>query len=102
MAWKGEGNDSKIWWSSLHEGQWEAQQSVADGGVGTSHGPALAVVDGKLILAWKGKGNDSKLWWSVYSGAPPWSDQTQVTSRGGVGYETSHGPALASFRVFDL
>ena len=43
MAWKGARDDLGIYWSVSSNGtDWQPQQRV--GGVGTSHGPALAAL----------------------------------------------------------
>jgi hypothetical protein len=91
MAWKGKGNDSRLFWSTLQDRSWTQQREVPGVG-GSSHGPALSPVytpDGlELMLAWKGKGDDARIFWSLYDGS--WSEQHEA----GGGLLTSHGPAL--------
>ena len=95
MAWKGLGDDAKLYWSSLHGGSWTAQQVVADGSVGLDPRPALAVVLGSLIMTWKAIHADPRIFGSRFHDNS-WSNQQQIV--GG----TSHGRALASSTVVDL
>jgi hypothetical protein len=50
-------------------------QHVVEGAGGTSHGPALATVEGtegvpgKVAMAGKGIGDDTQVWWA------PWTEQ---------------------------
>jgi hypothetical protein len=88
-AWKGAGNDERMFWSSFDGSHWAPQQ-VGIGG-GTSTGPALAVYHDRLFAAWKGAGNDERMFWSSFDGSH-WAPQ-QV----GIGGGTSTGPALAVF-----
>jgi hypothetical protein len=88
-AWRGGGNDERMFWSSFDGSHW-AEQQVGIGG-GTSTGLALAVYHDRLFAAWKGGGNDERMFWSSFDGSH-WAEQ-QV----GIGGGTSTGPALAVF-----
>ena len=78
MAWKGMGDDPKIYWNRLQGSTWSAQQTVP--GVGTSVDPALAPIPGtagNVYLAWRGQGDDQKIYWSRFDGTA-WSTQKVV------------------------
>ena len=90
-AWKGAGDDPRLFWARFHEGPWSSQQEVAGGAFGTSDHPALAWFGDHAVMAWKGKGDDQRLFWSALRG-DQWSAQT-VVSDGAVGSSTA--PALA-------
>ena len=92
MAWRGEGDDVTLWWSSAVIGAttWGPQQSIPN--AGTSYGPALASVGNTLYMAWRGEGDDVTLWWSAFdSQTQSWAPQQSIPNAG-----TSYGPALAS------
>jgi hypothetical protein len=89
-AWKGEGGDERMFWSSFDGSNW-AQQTQGIGGA-TSHAPALAVYRDRLFAAWKGEGNDERMFWSSFDGSN-WTQQTP-----GIGGGTSHSPALATYQ----
>ncbi len=88
-AWKAQGNDVRIYWSSFIENRWAAPKQVM--GVGTSDGPALAAFNGNLYAVWKGLGSDVGIYWSSFDGGN-WADQSRIN---GVG--TSAGPSVAVF-----
>jgi hypothetical protein len=90
MAWKGVSDDQTIYWTRDMGFGWEAQRPGPD--AGTSAGPALANVNGRIYMAWKGAEDDSGIYWSTYDGAESWSPQANVR---GVG--TSDSPALVAF-----
>jgi hypothetical protein len=71
-------------------GVWSPQQ-LTSVDRGTSHGPALAVFGGKLVMVWKGKLDDPRIFDSSFVDNG-WSPQ-QLTS---VDRGTSDGPALAT------
>ena len=98
MAWKGKGDDARIFTSEFRSGAWSPQQAVREGTLGTSHGPALGIVGDRLLMAWKGKGDDPRLFWATFDGST-WTDQRAVAD-GGVG--TSLGPAIGSYPIFEL
>jgi CubicO group peptidase (beta-lactamase class C family) len=89
-AWKGVGDDKRMFWSSFDGRAWAPQQGNLGGG--TSHGPSLAVFQDKLYAAWKGEGDDKRMFWSFFDGKT-WSPQ-----QGNLGGGTSHGPSLAVFQ----
>jgi hypothetical protein len=90
MAWKGVDDDSAIYWTRNIGAGWEAQRPGPD--AGTSSGPALATVNGRIYMAWKGFDDDGGIYWSGYDGAESWSPQANVR---GVG--TSDVPALVGY-----
>jgi hypothetical protein len=75
LAWKGEGTDTGIYWSTTsgldpdsNSGQytWAPQQVVPN--VGTSASPALANFKDVVYMAWKGAGNDVAIYMSSLGG----------------------------------
>jgi hypothetical protein len=97
LAWKGEGNDPGIYWSTTsalkpnansNQYDWAPQQKVPN--VGTSAGPALANLKGVVYMAWKGEGADTRIFLSKLDSNGAWTPQQIVA---GIG--TSEGPALA-------
>jgi hypothetical protein len=92
-AWKGAGDDERMFWSSFDGTAWSPQQQGVGGG--SSTGPALAVFHGLLFEAWKGVTGDDRMFWSSFDGINgiSWYDQ-QV----GVGGGSSESPAIAAFR----
>ncbi|MGP8142808.1 MAG: sialidase family protein [Terriglobales bacterium] len=97
LAWKGEGTDPGIYWSTTsalkpdaHSNQyeWAPQQKVPN--VGTSAGPALANLKGVVYMAWKGE-SDGAIYLSKLDSNGAWTPQQKVPGVGG----TSDGPALA-------
>jgi hypothetical protein len=68
-SWKGIGGHDGIYWSSLafdfDTGTWALQQRI--NGVGSSHGPSLAVFENRLFAAWKGIGGDQGIYFSSAS-----------------------------------
>ena len=92
MAWKGFGDDPRIWWSAFdgNTNTWTAQANLP--GVVTSDGPALAPgPDDLLYMAWRAPTGDENIWWSALDGST-WTGKQNVP---GVG--TSAGPALAGY-----
>ena len=97
LAWKGEGSDPGIYWSTTsalkpdansNKYDWTPQQKISN--VGTSAGPALANLKGVVYMAWKGEGTDTRVFLSKLDSNGAWTPQQIVA---GVG--TSEGPALA-------
>jgi hypothetical protein len=67
MAWRGEGSDESIWWTTFNGRTWQPQQKVTV--PGSSAGPALALLDGQLAMAFTGSGVDEDLWWTTFNGS---------------------------------
>jgi len=63
MAWKGEGADQGIWFTTFYANRWAPKQQLIER-VGTSHGPAL-VQYGDLFMIWKGAGTDRGIYYST-------------------------------------
>jgi len=101
MAWKGQGDDTRIWTSTLDlvKKAWSPQTALAGADkvqFGTSARPALANLNGRLVLAWRGSG-DPNLWYSIHDPATnQWSNQEMARGPDGNAYASSHGPALAA------
>jgi hypothetical protein len=89
MAWKGVEGDDGIYFSSFDGAAWASQELIA--GVGTSHGPSLAVYDRKVYMIWKGVDGDQGIYFSHFNGHN-WAPQRLIPGTG-----TSVGPALAQF-----
>lgn len=104
MAWKGFGEDTRIWysWYSPTDNTW-TPQVVATGEdgqtFGTSKGPSLAVVGNRILMTWKGQGRDSRIW-SAYldpsASAKPWSAQRSLGGSDGISFGTSERPVAAN------
>ncbi|MDX6741671.1 hypothetical protein [Actinocorallia sp. A-T 12471] len=71
-------------------GGWTAAQVAGLGVASSTHGPAMAVHNGRVFLAWKGSDSNQRLYSSSYDGA--WTQPVELA-----GWST-HGPALASNR----
>lgn len=91
-AWKGAGQDERMFWSSYDgfDGRW-TDQRVGIGG-GSATGPSLAVYQDRLFAAWKGVTGDDRMFWSSFDGVN-WSPQQL-----GIGGGSSDTPALAAFQ----
>ena len=89
MAWKGQLDDTHIYWASYDQGRWSIQQ-LAGEEKGTSHAPALIRYGTRMYMVWKGKHDDSRLWWSHFQ-VSAWTRQEKVPGVGGA----SSGPALS-------
>jgi hypothetical protein len=81
MAWKGQLDDTHIYWASHDQGRWSRQQ-LAGEEKGTSHAPALIRYGTRMYLAWKGKHDDAHLWWSHFH-VRSWTRQEKVPGVGG-------------------
>ena len=64
-AWKGMGDDNRMFWSTFGGDRW-SQQHMGIGG-GSSTGPRLAAFQEHLYAAWKGAGIDQQMYWSSRS-----------------------------------
>jgi hypothetical protein len=101
IAWKGEGNDQRIFWTRTTElspdpttglysfnpsPQSLAWSPYAAGGnqvFGTSHSPSLASFRGTeypntVYMAWKGVEGDDRIFWSSLADSVYWQPQTPV------------------------
>jgi len=89
MAWRGIGDDQRIWYSTFDDGYWEPQRHI--NGVGTSDGPFLVGLGDRLYLFWKGVDGDS---WIYYTwrdaGSAGWAPQARVD----VPMGEPHGPPV--------
>jgi len=95
-AWKGGGDDERLWWSNLPAGgSWGGQQQIIAGTeVKSSFGPSLAASGGQLLAAWKGSSGDERLWsssFNVFEGF--WTTQ-QLMFQGGTQFLSSVGPSV--------
>ncbi len=68
-AWKGGGDDERLWYSSWDGSEWAPQQQILPGfAFSSGAGPSLAVLGGDtLYAAWKGGGSDERIWWASAS-----------------------------------
>jgi hypothetical protein len=87
-VWKGTVGDNHMYHSSSSDSlTWTDQRKI----VGlTSHGPALAVFNGRLHRAWKDD-DTSRIYHSSSSDGLTWTDPHSTPGN------TSHGPALAVY-----
>jgi hypothetical protein len=71
-AWKGVGDDARMFFSSFDGSQWSPQQPGIGGG--TSSSPSLARFDNLgdefLWAAWKGVQGDNRMFFSSLQGSP--------------------------------
>jgi hypothetical protein len=94
LAWKGSGSDPGIYYSTAttltpgSNGQYDWAEQTHYVGIATSHGPAVASLNGTLCLAWKGE-SESAIYVSLFDGKT-WTPQQKLP----VG--TSDSPALAA------
>jgi hypothetical protein len=91
MAWKGVG-DVNIWYSIWDGSAWQPQTMVS--GVGTSASPALAALNGTLLMAWRGIG-DQNIWFHQWNGST-FTDQSTIPIQLSGVITSSVGPALAT------
>jgi hypothetical protein len=97
LVWKGEGADTRMFYSKSSDGKnWTSQAQV---GGNTSDRPAVAAFNGNIYLAWKGEGTDSRMFFSSSSNGNNWSGQALIGGNTSVGL-TSNGPALAAFNGY--
>jgi hypothetical protein len=98
LAWKGLGNDQRIFWTQTRELAPDSvtglytfspspQSEASD--FCTTDGPALASFQGNVYMAWKGEAGDHAIYWSRWDGAS-WQPQTKVQA------ETTISPALVA------
>jgi hypothetical protein len=90
MAWKGDGDDQGLYFSTNTVNGWVSQQKIPN--VGSSHRPALANL-GKIFMAWKGVEDDQGIFWSRLTSGE-WEPQRKIPSVG-----TSDSPALVVFQL---
>jgi hypothetical protein len=100
LAWKGVVADQRVWFMS--PGGSPTAVTPSQGGVLTSHGPALAITSdeqtGLLFrLFWKGAG-DQHIWWSSKPLNGPWSTPSPINP----GSNSNAGPAVASYSAFSI
>jgi hypothetical protein len=88
MAWKGEGDDQRIFWSRSFDHETFEPHHRFDDRTSAAR-PALAWFDGQVVMAWRGQDGDERIWWSRFDGNS-WSPQAAIAGR-----TTSHSPALA-------
>jgi hypothetical protein len=63
-AWKGTGDDSRIWLSTFEDNEWSRQVSIK--GVGTAVPPsAVGLPDARILLAWKGVEDDRAIYFTT-------------------------------------
>jgi hypothetical protein len=89
MAWKGEGNDTRIFLTSFN-GTWSSGAPIS--GMGTSSAPALTVSDGELFLVWKGE-HDTQLFLSKSRDGKTWSAPKPIERA-----LSSDTPAIGAFK----
>jgi hypothetical protein len=100
MAWKGKGDDARLFRSSSDDGaRWMPQQLAGDNR-GSSNRPALVAVQGlagfagwTLLMTWKGIADDYGLYWSLRDGGS-WQAQRRANDAAG-DFATSSSPSLA-------
>jgi hypothetical protein len=92
MAWKGIGDDHRIWVSRSGDGVvWTPQDTVP--GAGTSDGPALAWDGSTVWLALRGVPGDDGLYWATSSDlGASWSNVQPIPGTG-----STNGPAMTVF-----
>src|SRR5215469_8992129 len=95
LAWKGNGSNTEIWYSTWDGTSWSKQQVVAGTSpvwtAGTSAAPVLAFANDKIYLAWKGEsGND--IWYTNWK-YPGWTQQATVDGSDWTA-ETSTAPGM--------
>jgi hypothetical protein len=78
-AWKGEGNDERLYYAVFSNGAWSGQNQIKD--VGSSIGPALAAYGPNLYAMWKGEGDDQSLYYASFNGT--WSGQNPLSGNTG-------------------
>ncbi|MFC9439015.1 hypothetical protein [Nocardia sp. NPDC057030] len=92
LAWKGQGRDQSIYWSTSTDGQkWEDQQIL--GGAETSRAPSLIVFRGVLHAFWRGGEHlitSNQNLYSAVHGATGWSAPMSLP-----GMASVESPALA-------
>jgi hypothetical protein len=99
MTWKGKGDDARLFRAGSDDGVAWSSQALAGTERGTSHGPALATVQGLssfpnsvTAMAWKGMGDDPALYWSLGQ-AGSWQAQRIAGDAHGP-FQSSAGPTL--------
>jgi hypothetical protein len=89
MAWRGTGNDNRLWFSTFDSQKgWSGQQPVP--GAASNTTPTLGLSNNKLILSWRGANDDSHIWWASFDGTK-WTNPQSLDDR-----RTDTEPALAT------
>lgn len=86
LAWKGMGDDQRLFVSRHTRGVGWSPQAALDG-KGTSASPALATFDGQLWLFWRGIHDDATLYCARLGPDGAWTEQRPIAGAG-----SSHGP----------
>ena len=89
MAWKGEGSDTRIFFSTLKGSTWSP--GVVVPGAGSNSAPALTATASNLYLFWMGE-SDKNIHWSTSSDGVTWSAEAEVP-----GAASTDTPAAAAF-----
>jgi hypothetical protein len=98
-AWKGEGTDERLFWSTFYwnpfSGGWTwdftpDEYHTIPGA--SSMGPSLQYYLGLVFAAWRGRDLDEGIWYSTYDGKS-WHAQQNIP-----GTASSYGPSLAEVR----
>ncbi|MEV4129594.1 hypothetical protein [Nocardia sp. NPDC049707] len=84
---RGGGSQTQLWWTTFDGKKWSDDVQI---GGRTSHGPGLAVHDGKLFCAYKGY-NNNQLYWRTLTDKG-WSGEDTLPGK------TNSNPALASYK----
>jgi hypothetical protein len=86
-AWKN--FDQSLYYASYDSSTSKWSEPAQIPGTGSSVGPSLAALGGKVYAAWKGEGSDQNLYYTYYDGS--WHPQTKIANVG-----SSVGPSLAT------
>lgn len=100
LAFKGGVGDDGMYGAiySPATGRWATEPNSTGvfplGSMGTSHGPSLAVWNGKLFMAWKGNPGDTDMYWAQSStgGTGSWTGQSVISNTG-----SDVGPAVVAY-----
>ena len=95
VAWKGAGDDARLFFTSSTDGQHFNDQQVLQGAGGTSAAPTATVFNGRLFVAWKGAGDDARLFFTSSTDGQHFNDQQVLQGAGG----TSAATAVVARRV---
>ena len=93
VAWKGAGDDGRLFFTSSTDGQHFNDQQVLQGAGGTSAAPTATVFNGRLFVAWKGAGDDARLFFTSSTDGQHFNDQQVLQGAGG----TSAAPTATVF-----
>lgn len=95
-AWKSEGSDDSIYYSTFN-GSWSQQTQLVlpdSPAVKTTDGPAISSFDGLLYIMWKGSPDNGIYWTSFDPSTGNWIPQQQLFPSV---VKTTAGPGLATF-----